>query len=170
VDPAESSHLFVWGRRVGLPHVLQRTSQPPLKYHLGTLEVPTHVAAVQQRPQHDDRRPHIASEDPLSLDTASTLSHTARPRLTNEGSTVTAQPDSNANRSRHPRRHESQRRVAGHGRCRTIKDRLGVKGSQVREDGMASIAPAPIPPSSGAGVGQHVAAGRTYASAAGLVL
>jgi hypothetical protein len=45
---------------------------------------------------------------------------------------VTAPPDSNGTGSRHPRRHGCERCVAGHGQCRTVKDRLGVKGSQVR--------------------------------------
>ena len=58
--------------------------------------------------------------------------HTIRPVLTSEGSTVTAQSDSNPNGSRHRRRRGSERRATGHGRCRTVKDRLGVKGSQVR--------------------------------------
>jgi hypothetical protein len=31
---------------------------------------------------------------------------------------VTAGPDSNVNGSRHPKRHGSERRAAGHGRCR----------------------------------------------------
>jgi hypothetical protein len=48
--------------------------------------------------------------------------------LTNEGSAVTAQPDSNATGSRHPTRHQPERCAARHGQCRTVRDRLGVKG------------------------------------------
>jgi hypothetical protein len=42
-----------------------------------------------------------------------------------------AQPDSNAPGFAHPPRDGSERRAAGHGRCRTIKDRLRGKGSQI---------------------------------------
>jgi hypothetical protein len=58
--------------------------------------------------------------------------HTAAhdlPRTYKRGFEVTAQPDSNANGFGHPRRHGSGRCTAGHGQCRTVKDRLGVKGS-----------------------------------------
>ena len=41
---------------------------------------------------------------------------------------MTAQLHSNANGSRHRKRHGSERRAAGHGRCRAVKNRLGVKG------------------------------------------
>jgi hypothetical protein len=45
---------------------------------------------------------------------------------------VTAQPDSNSTGSTHPRQHDLALCAASHGRCRTVKDRLGVKGSQVQ--------------------------------------
>ncbi len=37
---------------------------------------------------------------------------------------MAAQPNSNANGSRHPERHGSERYAARHGPCRTVKDRL----------------------------------------------
>jgi hypothetical protein len=44
---------------------------------------------------------------------------------------VTAQPDSNATESAHPGLHGFERWTAGHGRCRTVEDRVGVKWSGV---------------------------------------
>jgi hypothetical protein len=67
-----------------------------------------------------------------SLQTSSDiLRNTVRPGLTSDGSTVTAQSDSNVNGLRHPHKHGAERCAACHGRCRTVKDRLGVKGSHV---------------------------------------
>ena len=40
---------------------------------------------------------------------------------------MTAQPDSNATGSTHPGGRGFERCAASHGRCRTVKDRLGVK-------------------------------------------
>lgn len=45
---------------------------------------------------------------------------------------MTAKPDSNTSGSTHPRSHGFKRWVAGHGQCRTVNDRLGVKGSRVK--------------------------------------
>lgn len=42
--------------------------------------------------------------------------------LHRRGSVVTAQPDSVANGSRHPRRHGSERYATGQGEYRTVKD------------------------------------------------
>jgi hypothetical protein len=59
------------------------------------------------------------------------LLHTVCPRLTRVGSPMTAPPDSNATGSTHPPMHRMKRCAARHGRWRTVKDRLGVKGSQI---------------------------------------
>ena len=58
--------------------------------------------------------------------------HTAAhgpPRTYKRGFVVTAQSDSNATGSTHPGSHGLKRWAAGHGRCRTVRDRLGVKWS-----------------------------------------
>jgi hypothetical protein len=65
------------------------------------------------------------------VDNTCTLRRTVRPGLTSVGSPVTAPADSNTNGSTHPRMHRVRRSAARHGRCRTVKDRLGVKGSGV---------------------------------------
>jgi hypothetical protein len=44
---------------------------------------------------------------------------------------VTAQPDNNATGSRHPTMHGFKHGAADHARCRTVENRLGVKGSEV---------------------------------------
>ena len=53
---------------------------------------------------------------------------------------MTAQPDSNATGSRHPRRHRSERCAAGHGQRRTVKDRLGSRGMDPVACGLAQLA------------------------------
>ena len=62
------------------------------------------------------------------MNTTSTLQHTVCPGLTSEGSTMTAQPDSNAAGSRPSKTAQSEPCAAGHGQCRTVKDRLGSRG------------------------------------------
>jgi hypothetical protein len=61
----------------------------------------------------------------------STPGHTGRPGLQARVRRVTAPPDSNASGSRHSSKHGSEHCAAGPGRSRTVKDRLGVKGSGV---------------------------------------
>src|SRR4051794_3524473 len=55
---------------------------------------------------------------------------------------VTANSDSNAAGSKHLATHSSKDCAAAHNRCRTVKDRLGVKGSQVQ---ILSSRPTPGP-------------------------
>jgi hypothetical protein len=78
------------------------------------------------------RGPQITTKDLFKFGHQEHTADTARPGLTNEGSALTAPPDSNAIGSRHPTAHGFKHGAAGHGQCRTIKDRLGVKWSGIR--------------------------------------
>jgi hypothetical protein len=86
----------------------------------------------------------------VDSDTTGTIPCTVGPGLTSESSMVTAQSDSNADRSRPSTRYGFERRAAGHDRCRTVKDRLGVKGSGVvpasTANGSSAGHPAYCPP------------------------